>query len=192
MRATKRMLVVLVAATSMVFVGCGSDDPTTATAPSDEPASTAAASETPEASETSEAPAASPLEGTWRTRPLSLRDAVATLRREGPAKWVEEFRAIPPFTRVEALDLSIEDGQWNLYGEADGQRQPIDYDAEYEIDGDTVVFHHSDGSNTYEWTINGDTLSLEFVRSTLPGFEGIPEEVFQRALYMTETFTRQD
>ena len=72
-----------------------------------------------------------------------------------------------------------------------GQREPIDYDAEYEIDGDTVTFHHSDGSNTHRWTVDGDTLSLEFVKGTMPPYEGIPDEVFQRALYMTETFTRQ-
>jgi hypothetical protein len=54
-----------------------------------------------------------------------------------------------------------------------------------------VVFHHSDGSNTYRWAVDGDTLSLAFVRSTLPGYQGIPDEVFQRALYMTEPFTKQ-
>lgn len=69
---------------------------------------------------------------------------------------------------------------------------PIDYNAEYEIDDDTVVFHHSDGSNTYRWQVHNDTLILHFVKSTLPGYRGIPDEVFQRALYMTETFTRQD
>jgi hypothetical protein len=68
---------------------------------------------------------------------------------------------------------------------------PIDYDAEYEIDGDTVVFHHSDGSNTYRWQVDHNTLTLHFVRSTLPDYRGIPDEVFQRALYMTDAFTRQ-
>jgi len=57
--------------------------------------------------------------------------------------------------------------------------------------GDTVVFHHSDGSNTYRWQVDHDTLTLHFVQSTLPGYRGIPDEVFQRALYMTEAFTRQ-
>ena len=40
--------------------------------------------------------------------------------------------------------------------------------------------------------VDGDTLSLEFVKSTLPGYHGIPDEVFQRALYMTDAITRQD
>jgi hypothetical protein len=54
-----------------------------------------------------------------------------------------------------------------------------------------VVFHHSDGSNTYRWQVDHDTLMLHFVKSTLPGYRGIPDEVFQRALYMTAPFTRQ-
>ena len=62
------------------------------------------------------------------------------------------------------LTLTIENGAWDLYGASGGgQPEPIDYDAEYEIDGDTVVFHHSDGSNTYRWTVDDDTLTLDFV-----------------------------
>jgi hypothetical protein len=173
MGAVRRSVVVLVASTSMLLVGCGSDDPTS----------------TPAAPE---APAESPLEGTWQTGPVSVRDAEATLRRHGLAEWIEDFRRTPPFSRATVLDLSIDDGQWNLYGESRGRREPIDYDADYEIDGDTVVFHHSDGSNTYRWSVDGDKLSLEFVRSTLPRYRGIPDEVFQRALYMTRPFTRAE
>ena len=178
----KRLVVLLVVATPMLLLACGSDDPTPATASPSARAGTSAASE---------APAGSPLEGNWRTGPIAVRDAEATLRRHGLAQWVDEFRKTPPFTEVTVLDLSIEDGQWNLYGESEDGREPIDYDAEYEIDGTTVVFHHSDGSNTYRWAVDGDTLSLAFVRSTLPGYQGIPDEVFQRALYMTEPFTKQ-
>jgi hypothetical protein len=167
----QRAVVVLVASISMLLVGCGSEDR----------ASTPAAPE---------APVESPLEGTWRTGPVSVRDAEATLRRHGLAEWIEDFRRTPPFSGVMVLDLSIDDGQWNLYGESRGRREPIDYDAEYEIDGDTVVFHHSDGSTTYRWSVAGEALSLAFVRSTMPHYRGVPDEVFQRALYMTEPFTR--
>ncbi len=175
-------------AASLLLVGCGADDATPAAQAPDARASTSATSEAPA---TSEEPAASPLEGTWRTRPISLRDAEATLRRQGFGEWIERFHKIPPITKVTVLDLSIEGGQWNLYGESEGGREPIDYDAEYEIDGDTVTFHHSDGSNTHRWIVDGDTLSLEFVKGTMPPYEGVPDEVFQRALYMTEAFTRQ-
>jgi hypothetical protein len=191
-----RAAAVVVAAASMLLVGCGSDDSTPATEAPDDRASTSATSDVPTTSEvpsTSEAPAASPLEGSWRTEPISLRDAEATLRRQGFGKWIEKFHKIPPFSKVTVLDLSIEGGQWNLYGESEGKpAEPIDYNAEYEIDGDTVTFYHSDGSNTHRWSVDGDTLTLEFVRGTLPPYHGIPDEVFQRALYMTQTFTRQD
>ena len=74
----------------------------------------------------------------------------------------------------------------------DGPAEPIDYDAKYDIAGDTVTFHHSDGSNTHRWAIEEDNLTLEFVTGTMPPYQGIPDEVFQRALYMTGSFTRQD
>ena len=182
-----RSAAVAVAATSMLLVGCGSDNPTEPTAKPDEPTSSATSSAT------SEAPAASPLEGTWQAGPLSLEDTEATIRRHGLGKWVKDYRANAPFFGDDTvLTLTIENGAWDLYGESGGgQPAPIDYDAEYEIDGDTVVFHHSDGSNTYRWQVDHDTLTLHFVESTLPGYRGIPDEVFQRALYMTSTFTRK-
>lgn len=174
---------VALAAASVLLVGCGSDDPATTTAAPEDRASAAA---------TSEAPAASPLEGTWRAGPVSLKETEATVRRYGLGRWVRDYRDNAPFFGETVLTLTIESGAWDLYGKArGGQPEPIDYDAEYEIDGDTVVFHHSDGSNTYRWEVDHDTLRLDFVRSTLPGYRDIPEEVFQRALYMTQAFTRQ-
>ncbi len=160
---------------AMLLAGCS-------TAPTEE-AGTAA---------TVESPTAPALEGVWQAGPVSLEETQATVRRSGLGRWVDEYSANAPFRRDTVLTLTIENGAWDLYGAAaGGQPKPIDYDAEYEIDGDTVVFHHSDGSNTYRWSIVGDTLTVEFVDSTLPGYRGIPEEVFQRALYMTEDFTRQ-
>ena len=141
---------------------------------------------------TVESPTAPALEGVWQAGPVSLEETQATVRRSGLGRWVDEYAANAPFRRDTVLTLTIENGAWDLYGAAaGGQPKPIDYDAEYEIDGDTVVFHHSNGSNTYQWSIVDNQLSLEFVRSTLPGYRGIPDEVFQRALYMTEDFTRQ-
>jgi len=185
-----RSAAVAVAATSMLLVGCGSEDSTPVTASPDDGASSSATSEVPA---TSEAPAVSPLEGTWRAGPVSLKETEATVRRYGLGRWVNDYRDNAPFFGDTVLTLTIEDGAWDLHGKArGGQPEPIDYDADYEIDGDIVVFHHSDGSNTYRWEVHHDTLRLHFVQSTLPGYRGIPDEVFQRALYMTEAFTRQD
>ena len=176
--------VVAFAATSLLLVGCGSEDSTSATASPTDGASSSATPETP---------AVSPLEGSWQAGPVSLKETEATVRSYGLGRYVEDYRANAPFFGDTVLTLTIEDGAWDLYGQArGGQPEPIDYNADYEIDGDTVVFHHSDGSNTYRWEVHDDTLRLHFVRSTLPAYRGIPDEVFQRALYMTEAFNRQD
>ncbi len=181
---------VVVAATSILFVGCGSDDSASSAAAPDQRANTPATSEAPPA--TSVTQAESPLEGTWQAGPISLKETEATVRRHGLGRWVEDYRKNAPISADTELTLTIESGAWDLYGKSGGgQPEPIDYDAEYEIGGDTVVFHHSEGSNTYRWQVDHDTLRLNFVRSTLPGYRGIPEEVFQRALYMTATFSRQ-
>ncbi len=183
-----RSAAVVVATTSMLLVGCSE-------APDDQtgtPATSAAPDDGASITATSEAPAASALEGAWQAGPISIKETEATLRRYGLGRWVEDYRANAPFSGDTVLTLTIENGAWDLYGASGGgQPEPIDYDAEYEIDGDTVTFHHSDGSNTHRWTVDGDTLSLEFVTGTMPLYEGIPDEVFQRALYMTEAFTRQ-
>ena len=182
-RTRFRSAAVAVAATSMLLVGCGSDDPEGSSGKPESPTSPAP---------TSTPTAAAELEGSWQAGPISLEESEATLRRHGLARYVEDYRKNAPFSGDTLLTLTIEDGAWDLYGESGGgQPEPIDYDAEYEIDGDTVVFHHSDGSNTYRWSVDGDNLMLEFVDSTLPGYKGIPDEVFQRALYMTAAFTRQ-
>ncbi len=174
-------------AASVLLLGCGLDEPTSKSASPAvvDTASTATSTAAATASSTaptSEAPAASPLEGTWQAGPVSLEQSEATIRRHGLGRWVEDYRANAPFSGDTLLTLTIEDGAWDLYGKTKaGQPEPIDYDAEYEIDGDTVVFHHSSGSNTYRWEVDREVLRLQFAGSTLPGYQGIPEEVFQRA-----------
>jgi hypothetical protein len=184
----KRQAVVALAVASVLLVGCGADDAAESSETPEAPTSEAPAS----SATTSQAAETSDLEGTWRAGPITLEETEATIRSHGLDRYVKDYRANAPFFGDTVLTLTIENGAWDLYGITDGgEPAPIDYDAEYEIDGDTVVFHHSDGSNTYRWEVDGDTLTLEFVKSTLPGFKGIPDEVFQRALYMTSTFTRQ-
>lgn len=163
--------IVLIALASVLLTGCGSDDERS----SDEP---------------SASPTASALEGTWRTEPISLSDAEATLRKHDLEKWIEKFRTDPPFEGDTVLILDVKD-QWNLYGESDGgPRQEIDYDADYRIDGDTVEVIHSTGSTKHRWSVDGDRLTLEWLSTTQPPYNGVPDEVYQRALYMTAEFTR--
>ena len=137
-----------------------------------------------------EAAPSSLLEGTWRTGAVSPTDAEATLDSGGLSEWIDEFRTRTPFEGETVLVLEIGE-EWDLYGESeDGERAEIDFDAAYQIDGNEVVVTHSAGSNTFRWEVVDGTLALEHLGSTMPDFEGIPEAVFQRALYMTADFTR--
>ena len=56
------------------------------------------------------------------------------------------------------------------------------------MDGDTVVVSHGADSNTYRWSVEGGVLELTWLETTYPPYKGIPEEVFQRALYETADF----
>ena len=89
------------------------------------------------------------------------------------------------------LALEISEGGWDLYGHPrGGAREEIDYDAQFEVDGKTVVVSHEGDSNTYRWSVRGNALTLAWRKTTYEPNKGIPEEVFQRALYMTATFHR--
>jgi hypothetical protein len=183
-----RSAVVALAATSLLLAACGSGGSTGSSGEPEEPTSPATASTLTASTPT----ATSDLEGTWQAGPISLEDTADTIRRHGLGRYVKDYRANAPFSGDTVLVLTIENGAWDLYGKSGGgQPEPIDYDADYEIDGDTVTFHHSDGSTTYNWEVDGDTLRLEYAESTMPRYDGIPDEVYQRALYMTAPFTRQ-
>jgi hypothetical protein len=58
------------------------------------------------------------------------------------------------------------------------------------VDGDTVVVSHEGDSNTYRWAVDGEALKLTWLETTYGRNKGIPEQVFQRALYMTADFRR--
>lgn len=155
---------------AVVLAGCGPDDE----APSDK----------------TSAPTATALEGTWRTESITLSDAEATLRQHGLEKWIPKFRADPPFERDTVLILEVKD-EWNLYGESGGgPRAEIDYDADYKIKGDTVEIIHGTGSTTHRWSVDGDRLTFEWLSTTQPPYNGVPDEVYQRALYMTAEFVK--
>jgi len=65
-----------------------------------------------------------------------------------------------------------------------------DYDAEYVVKGNTVDKIDSTGFTTLRWSITGRTLNLRWLKTTEPPYMGIPDKVFQYALYMTQSFTR--
>ena len=133
----------------------------------------------------------SPLVGTWRTNIISPADAEVTLRRHGLSKWIAPFRRQTPFTEPMSLILVITPKEWDLYGKPKGKpRVEIDYDAEYVVKGSTVDKIHSGGFTTLRWSVKGRKLTLRWVKTTEPPYMGIPDKVFQYALYMTRNFSR--
>lgn len=167
---------------SLLLAGCGSSDEGTAS-PSAEARTTTSAAPPPEE--------VSPLEGTWQTSSISASDVEATLRRYGLAKWIERFQPVSPLGAEQVLILRIGD-DWDLFVKPTGKSlQKVDYDADYDVYGSKVDKIHATGATTYRWTVDGDKLKFEWLMSTEPAFRGIPDEVFSRALYMTQEFTKQ-
>jgi hypothetical protein len=169
---------------AVLLASCGSDDDAKTVSTSN--------AQTPTATQTAAAHATSPLDGVWQTGFISPRDVAATLRRDGLAKWNKRFRSISPVADGATLILDLHDGEWDLYGKPrSGPREEIDYDAEYVVEGDRVTKIHGTGETVYRWSVDGDALELEWLSTTEPPAEGIPDEVFGRALYMTQRFMRQ-
>lgn len=127
------------------------------------------------------------------TERISQEDVERTLRQNGLTKWIKRFRAIGIFKTELTMILDINGGEWDLYGKPKGgSREEIDYNAEYVVRGRRVDKIHSTGTTTLRWSVTGNNLTLEWLKTSEPPFKGIPDEVFQTALYMTEDFTRQD
>jgi hypothetical protein len=166
----------------IALAGCGSDD---------ESETTGAAAESTPTTTASNSEDASALEGTWETDPITVADLEDTLREAGLGEHVGKFGQNAPISDAPtSLILEVGD-DWDLSGQTEGEQPTeIDYDAEYKVEGDEVVVTHSEGSNTFRWSVNGDVLKLTWLETTLGSFKGVPEEAFQRALYMTASFHR--
>ena len=165
-------------------------------------------------------PPRGPVAGVWRTDPITVDDMKRTLRAHGLAKWIGRFAKHAPIGKsATALVLEIDTRKgwpgypfdWHLYAEpAAGTRKTmIDYRMQtdswggqdlpdvprgpglrYEQDGDQLVASFEGDSNTYRWSVDGNYLALTWQKTTYPPHRGIPEEVYQRALYMTAKFKR--
>lgn len=123
-------------------------------------------------------------------REITVADMEGTLREAGLGKHFAVFEQNAPISDdPTALILDVGD-DWDLYGQVQGEpRTKIDFDAQFEVRGNTVVVTHSTGtSNTLRWSVRDDTLELTWLEGTAPPFRGIPDEAYQRALYMTADF----
>ena len=166
----------------IALAGCGSDDEsdTTGSAPESSPTTTASTSAD-----------ASALDGTWETDPVTVADMGDTLREAGLGEHIAKFEQNAPTSDAPTTLLLEVKGDWDLSGQTQGEKTAdIDYDAEYRVEGDEVEVIHSEGSNTFRWSVNGDVLKLTWLETTFASHKGILEEVFQRALYMTADFHR--
>jgi hypothetical protein len=169
-----RLLALAVALLAAILTACGEDDEG-----AQQPA------------QTSEQ-AASRLEGTWQTGPITPRDVEATLRRHDLTNRIKRFRTNSPISEPTILILHLKDGEWDLYGKpATGPRQNIDYNAKFVVKGHEVEKIHATGVATYRWAVNGSSLTFAWLRDTEPPSKGIPDRVFSTALYMTQPFERQ-
>ena len=136
--------------------------------------------------------ARSGLDGTWTTEPLTLDDMANALRARGLGAWVSGLeRNLPVAGGTTRLVLEVRHGRWNLYGDTGGgPPEPIEFDGLVEVDGATAVISHDGYSNIFRWSVDGDALTLTWAATSYPDDRGVPEEVFQTALYMAAGFSR--
>ena len=180
-----RVVAVVLIGLVMAFVGCGSDDSETADSGAESTTTTAASP--PDGAKQ----LFTSLRGTWRTRPVTVAEMANTLRAAGLGETVGGFEQNAPISDAPtSLILDIRD-EWDLYGKAQGERRKeIDYNADFEVTGKNVVVIHSEGTNSFRWSIRDDVLRLTWLKTTFQSSNGVPEEAFQRALYMTAEFHR--
>ena len=69
-------------------------------------------------------------------------------------------------------------------------RVEIDHNVKYVVEGSTLDMIYSTGVTTLRWSVKGRQLTLSWVKTTEPPYAGIPDKVFQYALYMTRDFSR--
>ena len=95
-----------------------------------------------------------------------------------------EPEAVP---RKRMIDYRMQADHWGGQDLPDVPRGP---GLRYEQHGDQLVASYEGDSNTYRSAVDGKYLTLTWLKTTYPPHMGIPEEVFQRALYMTAKFKR--
>ena len=177
--------VALLAVTCAVLAACGSSGSTRSASPS------SASSAPANGNANTPTPNGSPLEGTWRTGNVTVADMTAALSRAGLQKWIQPFRAQAGLAHSNVFLLTLANGVWHEGWSQDGGPFIDNDDGTYQIAGDTVTNHPQGPSPTYRWSIQGGTLRLTLLRDTGTGPGGVPDEVYQRALYTAAPFQRQ-
>ena len=116
----------------------------------------------------------------------------AWLSRARLQKWIQPFRAKGGLGHSNVFLLTIAGGNWHQGWSKDGGPFADNDDGTYRIVGDTVVITHRTPENTtYRWSVQGGTLRLTFVGDTVSPYNGIPDQVYQRAFYTAAPFQRR-
>jgi hypothetical protein len=133
------------------------------------------------------------LRGTWSTGRVTQQEMDDTLREAGLQQWIQPFRALHADSPWRSFTLALDDDRWLGYWQTVGRSRELnDGPFPMRVEGDTLIYGPGNWSTTLRWTVVGSSLTLEFVETTGPGIEGIPEEAFVRAFYTTTPFERQD
>jgi len=136
-------------------------------------------------------PAASALEGVWHTGVVTQDDMRAVLHDAGFPEAVQPFFAFWKPAESNVFTLRISGGQWACYWSKDGGVAVDEDSGRYTISGDTVsITHNDEGTDVRRWSVNGDTLTIAYVSDTFDSPVPHGEEIFQRVLYMSSSWTR--
>ena len=133
----------------------------------------------------------SPLDGTWTTEPIRIARMSRVLRQAGLTQWTDDYAKVLPQEPM-ILTLKIYDGTWTL-AIRHGSRIDTEDEEYFSVTGDRVEIHPVEPtreSTIHHWALNGQVLRLTFVSTTESPVNGIPGEVYQRALYTSGTFHR--
>lgn len=133
---------------------------------------------------------ASELEGVWHTGVITPDDAIATLQAADLGQYAQGFLSFWKPGDENVFTLRISGGRWALYVSKDGGLAEEDDSGAYTIDGNTVTIRHDDGTDTHEWSVSGDTLTITYLSDTFSSPIPHGEEIYQRVLYMTSPWTR--
>ena len=164
----------------------------------DDPVASAPASPSPSPGQPPAGASAQPLDGLWRSEPITDADVRRTLREAGLGRWSEAILGRLPDRPFVAL-MRIRDRGLNLDLVASDGR-PRHYDGQHtNIVGDEfrVTAIWSLVATRFRWTLEQrgtgrdavTVLDLDLEATTEQTTEGIPGEVWMRVLYTSSDFT---
>jgi hypothetical protein len=162
----------------LVLVACGTGVPRSPSVAPSEGASADGASD------------ASQLEGVWHTGVLTPDDFAASLQAAGLGEYAQGFLDFWKPGAENVFSLRISGGFWAFYRSRDGGIAQEEDSGSYTIHRNTVTIRHNEGTDTLQWSVSGDTLTITYLSDTMNSDVPRGEEIFQRVIYMSSPWTR--